>query len=102
MPTVVPQVAAIQQAESQQSSASENSNGKDWSEEKVQTWLKENKLESLCSPFSEAGTDGKDLKELYNMYCESALEFKADMKSEYKLGLASIARFIRLLKELFE
>ena len=81
---------------------SKNPNGKDWSKEEVQTWLKENNLESLCSPFLEAATNGKDLKELYNMYCESPQEFKADVKSEYKLGLASIAKFIRLLKELFE
>ena len=84
------------------SSTSEKSNGKDWSKEKVQTWLNENNLESLCTPFLKAGIDGSKLKEMYDIHCESPLEFKADVKFEYKLGFASITRLIRLLKELFE
>ena len=92
---IVPEVAEIQQ-----SSASENTNAMEWTEEDVQVWLKENKLESLCTPFSE--TNGKDLKEMYNQYIEAPQEFKNDIKSEYKLGFASITRLIRILKELFE
>ena len=79
------------------------SNASEWSEEKVQTWLKENKLPgSICSSFSECGINGKDLKEMYNQYCEAPQEFKNDVKSEYKLGFASITKLIRILKELFE
>ena len=108
--TVVPQqvenqeadIIVPQQAEIQKSSATGNSNVRDWSKEEVQTWLKENNLETLCSPFSECGTNGKDLKEMYNQYCETPQEFKNDIKSEYKLGFASITRLIRILKELFE
>ena len=95
--TVVAELAEIQQ------STTSGYSPKEWSEEEVQSWLKENKLENLCLPFSgECGINGKDLKEMYNQYCEAPQEFKNDVKSEYKLGFASITKLIRLLKELFE
>ena len=108
--TVVPQVAenqqttviTPQQAEIQQSSAPSNSNAEEWSEEEVQTWLKENKLGSLCSQFSEYGIDGKCLEVMYNQYCEAPQEFKNDIKSEYKLAFTSIIKLVTELKKLFD
>ena len=75
----------------------------EWSEEKVQIWLTENKMpEGICASFSECGITGKDLKELYSQYCEDPQAFRNDVKSEYKMGLASVTKFVRILKELFE
>ncbi len=72
---------------------------KDWTEDDVQQWLKNAKLEELCDTLD--SFEGCHLEKLYSEYCRDPKEFKDDMRCDYQMNAKTCLKFSVALEKLF-